>query len=131
MKHLLKLVVSSAAVVVLSGCGKTVKAPTLPLKPSSFTAKKEEIKFTYATHNRDITVLDRKYDTSTAMGCSAQYYNLLAKGDVDGAAELTSNPNKTKKQWNKIAKGNVEKRFVKKMRERQTASNSLPMTFKT
>jgi hypothetical protein len=76
--------------------------------------------------NREITAKDKgKGGQNSAMECSFLFYSLIAKGDIQGASKLTTDPVKAEEKWTSYRQRVGEEDFNKEMGSYFTSKNIL------
>jgi hypothetical protein len=87
------------------------------------TVDGKEVKMDCTIMNHEIKVSDKdKASQTNAMACSFLFYTLLAKGDIQGAARLSTDPARTVSEWTKyqarvgieVFKKNIQDYFTSK-----------------
>ncbi len=88
------------------------------------TVDGKQVRMDRVTINHEITVTDRnKGNQSSAMACSFLIYDLLAKGDIQGAAAFSTDPAKAADKWARYRTRIGEEAFNSTMKEYFTSKN--------
>jgi len=84
----------------------------------------KEIRMDRTMLNREITKDDRdKGNQTSALACSFSIYNLLAKGDIQGAAKLSVSPSKAAEKWTNYRERIGDEDFKKMMADYFSSGN--------
>lgn len=88
------------------------------------TVEGKQVRMDRVTINHEITETDRnKGNQSTALACSFLIYDLLAKGDIQGAAAFSTDSSKAVDKWTKYRTRIGEESFNSTMKEYFTSKN--------